>query len=90
MLAIPSSPDSVADPAVRERIRTKLTALAGQATGSAQRVLRLAFLTDPLSIDAGELTEKGSLNERGILRRHAALVAELYAENSGRSCRLRR
>jgi feruloyl-CoA synthase len=37
-------------------------------------VLRLAFLTEKLSIDAGELTDKGVLNQRHILRRHSALV----------------
>jgi hypothetical protein len=31
-------------------------------------VLRLAFLTDKLSIDAGELTDKGVLNQRHILK----------------------
>jgi feruloyl-CoA synthase len=81
VLAIPSSPDSVGDIAVHKILRTKLTALANRATGSAQRVLRLAFLAEPLSIDAGEVTEKGSMNQRGILRRHAALVEELYADN---------
>jgi hypothetical protein len=39
-------------------------------------VLRLAFLTEKLSIDAGELTDKGVLNQRHILRRHSALVEQ--------------
>jgi feruloyl-CoA synthase len=57
-----------------------LTALSKQATGSSQRVPRLAFLTRSLSVDAGELTEKGSISQRGIVRRHADLVEELYAD----------
>jgi feruloyl-CoA synthase len=80
VLAVPSAPDFAENTAVRARLRAKLTELAEQATGSAQRVLRLAFLSNALSIDAGELTEKGSLSQRSILRRHAALIEELYAD----------
>jgi feruloyl-CoA synthase len=46
-------------------------------------VLRLAFLTEKLSIDAGELTDKGVLNQRHILRRLSALVEQLYADPPG-------
>jgi len=63
--------------------RPKVKRLADQAGGSAQRVLRLAFLTEKLSIDAGELTDKGVLNQRHILRRHSALVEQLYADPPG-------
>jgi hypothetical protein len=38
-------------------------------------------LTEKLSIDTGELTDKGVLSQRNVLRRHAALVEKLYAEN---------
>ena len=44
---------------------------------------RLAWLTAPLTVDAGELTDKGSINQRAVLRRHAALVERLYAETPG-------
>jgi feruloyl-CoA synthase len=81
VLAVPSGPDIADNKAIRARLHDKLTALAQQATGSAQRVLRLAFLTKELSIDAGELTDKGALNQRNVLRRHSALVEELYAEH---------
>jgi feruloyl-CoA synthase len=80
VLAVPSTLEIAESEAGRARVRTKLTALAKQATGSSQRVLRLSFLTRPLSIDAGELTEKGSISQRGILRQHADLVEELYAD----------
>jgi feruloyl-CoA synthase len=49
-------------------------------SSSAQRVLRLVFLTEKLSIDAGELTDKGVVNQRNILRRHSASVEQLYAD----------
>jgi feruloyl-CoA synthase len=80
-IAIPSIPETAHDDDVRARLRIKLAALAQAATGSAQRVLRLAFLLKTLSIDAGELSDKGALNQRTVLQRHAALVEELYAEN---------
>ena len=39
-----------------------------------------AILADtPPSLDAGEATDKGSLNQRTVLRHRAALVQELYA-----------
>jgi feruloyl-CoA synthase len=83
VLAVPADPDTVDDRQMHARLRAKLTALADQAGGSAQRVLRLAFLTEKLSIDAGELTDKGVLNQRHILRRLSALVEQLYADPPG-------
>jgi feruloyl-CoA synthase len=79
-LGIPAPAETV-DDTVQTRVRAKLTALAAEASGSAQRVLRFAFLTEKLSIDTGELTDKGVISQRNILRRHAALVEQLYADN---------
>lgn len=83
VLAVPADPNTVDDRQMHARLRAKLTALADQAGGSAQRVLRLMFLTAKLSIDGGELTDKGVLNQRNILRRHSALVEQLYADAPG-------
>jgi feruloyl-CoA synthase len=38
------------------------------------------ILPEPLSVDAGEVTDKGSLNQRAVLSRRAALVEALYAD----------
>ncbi len=81
VLGIPSSPEIVHDDTVRARLHGKLTALAAEASGSAQRVLRFAFLTEKLSIDTGELTDKGVVSQRNILRRHAALIEKLFADS---------
>jgi hypothetical protein len=54
---------------------------AGGRSGSAPRVLRFAFLTEKLSIDTGELADKGVISQRNILRRHPALIEKLYADN---------
>jgi feruloyl-CoA synthase len=52
--------------------------LAREATGSASRVTRLHVLVEPPSIDHGEVTDKGSINQRAVLARRAALVEALH------------
>jgi feruloyl-CoA synthase len=81
VLGIPSTPEIPSDKNVLARLRVKLTALAATASGSAQRVLRFAFLTEKLSIDTGELTDKGVVSQRTILRRHAPLIETLYDDS---------
>jgi len=65
--------------AVREEIRERLRRFAMLSTGSATRPRRALVLVAPLSLDAGEVTDKGSLNQRAILDRRRDLVDELYA-----------
>jgi feruloyl-CoA synthase len=81
VLGIPSTAEILDNNTVKARVRAKLMALTAEASGSAQRVLRFVFLTAKLSIDTGELTDKGVVSQRNILRRHAALIEELYADN---------
>jgi feruloyl-CoA synthase len=80
VLGIPIDPGAVNDEAVRDRLQAKLIALARETSGSARRVLRFAFLTAQLSIDTGELTDKGAISQRTILRRHSDAVDALYAD----------
>ena len=49
------------------------------STGSSNRVARALVLDEPPSLDAGEVTDKGSINQRAVLKRRANLVDELYA-----------
>ena len=63
---------------VRTHFQTVLNTLAGAATGSASRVARLALLAEPPSLDLGEVTDKGSINQRAVLRHRAALVEALH------------
>lgn len=51
------------------------------ATGSSNRITRALVLEEPPSLDAGELTDKGSINQRAVLRRRAALVEQLYTDS---------
>jgi len=65
--------------AVRARFQVLLDSFSLQSTGSSNRVTRAILLEEPPSLDAGEITDKGSLNQRTILERRAALVEELYS-----------
>ena len=68
--------------ALRERLRTLLRSFAADSTGSATRVVRAMVLEEPPSLDAQEITDKGSLNQRAILTRRAPLVDALYATDT--------
>ncbi len=68
----------LAHPAVLAHFQQVLNDLAAQATGSANRVARLLLLAEPPSIDRGEVTDKGSINQRAVLQHRAALVEALH------------
>ena len=70
----------LADPRVRAEFQKRLDALAKEATGSSNRIVRAMLMTEPPSLDAGEATDKGSINQRTVLKNRAALVQELYDE----------
>jgi feruloyl-CoA synthase len=52
-------------------------------TGSANRVARALLLVEPPSIDRGEITDKGSINQRAVLTHREALVERLYHGGDG-------
>ena len=68
----------LASPRLRRFFAELLTGLAAQATGSANRVARALLLAEPPSIDKGEITDKGSINQRAVLTARADRVAALY------------
>jgi feruloyl-CoA synthase len=70
----------LADARVRTEFQTRLTHLAKTATGSSNRVRRLMLMSELPSMDRGEATDKGSINQRNVLKYRAALVDELYAD----------
>jgi feruloyl-CoA synthase len=73
--------DVLRHPAVRSRLQALLDDFASQATGSASRVTRALVLEEPPSLDAGEITDKGSLNQRAMIERRRAAVDALYSAN---------
>ena len=64
----------------RARLREIFEGLARDSTGTSNRITRVLLLEAPPSIDAGEITDKGSINQRAVLEVRAALVEALYAE----------
>jgi len=79
-LAGSGAADVTTDARVLDALRTRLAAFAGTSTGSSNRVCRAMLLAEPPSLDAGEVTDKGSINARAVLARRVGLVAELYGE----------
>src|SRR6202012_5471308 len=67
------------DTTVRAAFRERFEKLLAAATGSSTRVTRAILLDTPLSIDRGEVTDKGSINQRAVLEHRGSLVEELYA-----------
>jgi feruloyl-CoA synthase len=68
-----------ADARVQAWLRGILEQLAARAGGSSQRIVRAVILEQPPSIAAGEVTDKGSINQRAVLQSRRAAVEMLYA-----------
>src|SRR5688572_8775181 len=67
--------------AVRSRLSGVLAQLAQQG-GSSTYPARLLVMSEPPSIDANEITDKGYMNQRAVLERRAALVERLYSSSA--------
>jgi feruloyl-CoA synthase len=69
----------LAHPKVRAALADQLAAHQRQASGSATRIKRVLLMTEPLHFDRGEVTDKGSINQRAVLAQRGDLVEALYA-----------
>lgn len=67
-------------PSLHQEIGQRLGALAAQATGSSNLVARALVLAEPPSLDAGEVTDKGSINQRAVLAARPEAVEQLYLD----------
>ena len=72
----------LADPRVMAAFARLLNSFVAASSGTSGRVTRAILLADPPSLDIGEMTDKGSINQRAVLAHRAALVDELYAAAS--------
>ena len=63
---------------VQSHFQRVVDELADSATGSATRVARLHLMHEPPSIDKGEVTDKGSINQRAVLKHRDALVQAFH------------
>jgi feruloyl-CoA synthase len=68
-------------PVIRAAMAQALSDHMAHASGSASRVTRLMCLDTPLSFDLGEVTDKGSINQRAVLRHRADLVETLFGDD---------
>jgi feruloyl-CoA synthase len=67
-------------PPVLAHFQKVVDELARHSTGSANRIARLCLLADAPTIDRGEITDKGSINQRAVLSHRADTVAKLHAD----------
>jgi feruloyl-CoA synthase len=80
-LARDSDPATVlAHPRVTAEFQARLLALAAGATGSSNHVARALLLLGPPQIDRGEVTDKGTINQRAVLAARAEQAGLLYAD----------
>jgi feruloyl-CoA synthase len=74
--------DGVPDDGLRADLRGIMDRLAASGGGSSQRVERLLVLREPPALDAGEITDKGYVNQRAVRERRSEDVALLSADCS--------
>ncbi len=74
----------LAQPAIRAMVARGLAALKRAGGGSSTYATRALLMAEPPSIDAGEITDKGYINQRLVLKRRADLVVRLQAEQPDR------
>jgi feruloyl-CoA synthase len=70
---------AASDSLIREAFRERLTKFLATSTGSSTRIARAVLIDTPLSIDRGEVTDKGSINQRAVLDHRRRLIEELYS-----------
>jgi feruloyl-CoA synthase len=68
---------------LQARVQAALRRFNATAGGSSRRISRFTLMTEPPSIDAGEITDKGYVNQRATLEHRAPLVELIYAGGPG-------
>src|SRR5690606_683625 len=71
----------LAHPAVRGFFQQLVDRMWSEGTGSSTRVARALVMEVPPSVDLGEITDKGSINQRAVLTHRAELVDAMYTDN---------
>ncbi|WPC67163.1 feruloyl-CoA synthase [Rhodoferax ferrireducens] len=66
---------------VLDRFQKVVNELDKIATGSASRIARMCLLAEPPTLDRGEVTDKGSINQRAVLTHRAETVAALHDDS---------
>ncbi|HEV2573213.1 MAG TPA: feruloyl-CoA synthase [Beijerinckiaceae bacterium] len=72
----------LASPAIRDRIAQGLATLKARGGGSSMFARYALLLSEPPSVDQGEITDKGYINQRAVLARRVEALAKLYDDGS--------
>ena len=72
--------DVLAAPGVQAHFQQVVNTLAASSTGSANRIARMCLLAEAPTIDKGEITDKGSINQRAVLHHRADTVTALHED----------
>jgi feruloyl-CoA synthase len=70
---------TASDSLIRKAFRERFEKFLATSSGSSTQITRAILLDTPLSIDRGEVTDKGSINQRAVLDARAALIDQLYS-----------
>jgi len=70
----------LADQRVRAEFARLLDNLLQSSSGTSSRICRAILLAELPSLDIGEMTDKGSINQRAVLANRASLVEDLYTD----------
>ena len=76
----PSLGELARHPAIRDHVRKALAKWNAEKVGSSLRIGRVLLLDDAPSIDVGEITDKGYINQRAALQHRAAAVERLFVD----------
>ena len=66
---------------IMNALREVLTRMAKKSTGSSTLIRRAMIADFSLSLDKGEITDKGTINQRMILDNHPDAVGKMYLKN---------
>jgi feruloyl-CoA synthase len=75
--------DVIGHATIRGAIAHGLARLKAQSGNSSGHATRALLLAEPASVDGGEITDKGYINQRAVLTRRAGAVAMLDDDTSG-------
>ena len=70
-------------PGIMDDLARRHASFEANSTGSSTRIARMLILRDPPSLDRGEVTDKGSINARAVIRHRPDAVAQVYAGTEG-------
>ena len=70
-------------PDIMAQLQGLLDSFVAGSTGSSTRIARMLVLRDAPSLDRGEVTDKGSINARAVIRHRPDAVARVYDAPEG-------